>query len=258
MNRLNELFKNKTGHILNIYFTAGFPGLQDTVPIIKALAQAGVDLIEIGMPYSDPLADGPTIQSSSQVALKNGMDLRILFEQIVLARQTVDLPLILMGYFNQVMQYGEERFIVKAKESGIDALILPDLPVEEYELHYKELFEKHGMNIVFLITPQTPDARIRHIDAVSNSFIYMVSSNAITGAKSGIDNEQETYFRRISELGLKNPRLIGFGISNKAGFDKACEFAHGAIIGSAFITAVSGNKPVEQAASEFIGSVLHG
>ncbi|MDZ4707359.1 MAG: tryptophan synthase subunit alpha [Saprospiraceae bacterium] len=258
MNRLNELFKNKTGRILNIYFTAGFPALNDTVPIITSLAAAGVDLIEIGMPYSDPLADGPTIQASSQVALKNGMGLDILFEQIIKARQVVDLPLILMGYFNQVLQYGEERFVLKARESGIDALILPDLPVEEYELHYKKMFEKHGMNIVFLITPQTTEARIRHIDSVSNSFIYMVSSNAITGAKSGIDKEQEFYFRRISQLGLRNPRLIGFGISNKEGFDKACESAQGAIIGSAFITAISGNKPVEQATRQFIDSVLHG
>ena len=258
MNRLNELFKNKAGHILNIYFTPGYPALNDTVPIITTLASAGVDLIEIGMPYSDPLADGPTIQASSQVALKNGMGLDLLFDQVTKARQVVDLPLILMGYFNQVMQYGEERFVAKARECGIDALILPDLPVEEYELHYKTMFEKYGMNIVFLITPQTPEARIRHIDAVSNSFIYMVSSNAITGAKSGIDEEQEVYFRRISQLGLRNPRLIGFGISNKEGFDKACESAQGAIIGSAFISAISGTKPVELATRQFVDSVLHG
>lgn len=258
MNRLNELFKRKTERILNIYFTAGYPALNDTVPIIKALAEAGVDLIEIGMPYSDPLADGPTIQASSQVALKNGMSLELLFQQVTEARKTVEIPLILMGYFNQVMQYGEERFVSRAKECGIDALILPDLPVEEYELHYRSMFEKQGMNIVFLITPQTPEARIRHIDSVSSSFIYMVSSNAITGAKTGIDTEQKIYFRRISELGLRNPRLIGFGISNKEGFDKACEFAQGAIIGSAFITAVARDMPVEQTSSSFVKSILHG
>jgi len=258
MNRLNELFIRKPERILNIYFTAGYPALHDTVPIITALAETGVDLVEIGMPYSDPLADGPTIQASSQVALKNGMNLGLLFEQISTARQVVELPLILMGYFNQVMQYGEERFIIKSKESGVDALIFPDLPVEEYELHYKDIFEKHDMNIVFLITPQTPDHRILHIDSVSNSFIYMVSSNAITGAKSGIDSQQESYFQRIAGLNLKNPRLIGFGISNKTSFDKACEFAQGAIIGSAFITALSRGNSIPEKTRQFIESVIHG
>lgn len=258
MNRLNELFIRKKERILNIYFTAGYPELNDTVPIISALAAAGVDLVEIGMPYSDPLADGPTIQASSQVALKNGMSLEILFQQITEARKAVDIPLILMGYFNQVMQYGEERFVRQAKASGIDALILPDLPVEEYELHYKDLFEKHDMQIVFLITPQTPESRIRHIDKVSNSFIYMVSSNAITGAKSGIDDMQTAYFQRIAELKLHNPCLIGFGISNKTSFDKACEFAQGAIIGSAYINALSQGTEISKLSHQFVEGVLHG
>ncbi|HNR09171.1 MAG TPA: tryptophan synthase subunit alpha [Saprospiraceae bacterium] len=258
MSRLFDLFARKQGGILNIYFTAGFPGLEDTVPIIKALSDAGADLVEIGIPYSDPLADGPTIQASGQAALKNGMTLDLLFRQVAQARAYTSMPFILMGYFNQVLQFGEENFLSRAKESGVDALILPDLPVEEYELHYRSLFGKYGMDIAFLITPQTPEARIRHIDQVSNSFIYMVSSNAITGAKAGIDDYQEAYFRRISAMGLKNPRLIGFGISNKATFDQACRFAQGAIIGSAFINALAGSKDLASTVSQFIGQVRQG
>ncbi len=258
MSRLFDLLKRKPQGILNIYFTAGYPGLEDTVPIIKALSDADVDMVEIGMPYSDPLADGPTIQASSQVALKNGMSLDLLFNQVADARKFTSMPFILMGYFNQVMQYGEEKFLSRAKESGVDALILPDLPVEEYELHYRSMFEKYGMDITFLITPQTPEARIRHIDQVSNSFIYMVSSNAITGAKAGIEDYQEAYFRRISAMGLKNPRLIGFGISNKATFDQACRFAQGAIIGSAFINALQGSQDLAATVGQFIRQVRKG
>lgn len=258
MSRLFDLFARKQEGILNIYFTAGFPGLEDTVPIIKALSDAGVDLVEIGIPYSDPLADGPTIQASGQAALKNGMTLDLLFRQVAQARAYTSMPFILMGYFNQVLQFGEENFLSRAKESGVDALILPDLPVEEYELHYRSLFGKYGMDIAFLITPQTPEARIRHIDQVSNSFIYMVSSNAITGAKAGIDDYQEAYFRRISAMGLKNPRLIGFGISNKATFDQACRFAQGAIIGSAFINALAGSKDLPETIGQFVRQVREG
>lgn len=256
MNRLHRLFEKKNKDILNIYFTAGYPSLHDTVQIIKSLGEAGADLIEIGMPYSDPLADGATIQASSQVALANGMRLDLLFQQISEARLLSDLPFVLMGYFNQVMQYGEKRFIQKAKECGVDAMILPDLPVEEYELHYRTMFESLGMDITFLITPQTPDQRIRHIDAVSNSFIYMVSSNAITGAKGDIDQEQVDYFKRIEDMGLKNPRLIGFGISNKATFDKACEYAQGAIIGSAFINALTPVGEIDGKVKQFVSSVI--
>ena len=255
MNRLNTLFATKSHRILNIYFTAGYPGLHDTIPIINGLSNAGVDLIEIGMPYSDPLADGTTIQASSQVALKNGMSLNLLFEQIAEARLSTEMPFILMGYFNQVMQYGEERFIQKAKESGVDGLILPDLPVEEYQLHYEAMFKKHDMHITFLITPQTPDNRIRHIDALSNSFIYMVSSNAITGAKSGIDTQQQAYFKRIEGMNLNNPRLIGFGISNKETFDQACIHAQGAIIGSAFINALTTAEDQDQTIKDFVHSI---
>ena len=255
MNRLNELFSAKDSEILNIYFTAGYPSVNDTITIIHALSESGVDMVEIGMPYSDPLADGPTIQASSQVALKNGMSLDILFDQISKARKLTTMPFVLMGYFNQVMQYGEERFVQKAKESGVDGLILPDLPVDEYQLHYESMFNKYDMNISFLITPQTPDIRIRHIDEVSNSFIYMVSSNAITGAKSDIDVKQQLYFDRIEKMNLKNPRLIGFGISNKETFNQACRFASGAIIGSAFINALTKSKDLVPTIKEFVLSI---
>ncbi len=260
MNRINLLFANKKNNILNIYFTAGHPHLEDTVAIIQSLTEAGADLVEIGMPYSDPLADGPTIQASSAQALRNGMNLGLLFNQIKDARTKSSIPFIMMGYFNQLMQYGIERFMAKAKDSGVDGMIIPDLPVEEFEKHYKELFDRYDMNISFLITPQTPEARIRHIDAVSNSFIYMVSSNAITGAKSNIDAEQEEYFTRIEHMKLKNPRLIGFGISNKTTFDKACGFAQGAIIGSAFIQTLDKAKQdeIKTKVNQFISSVRNG
>lgn len=255
MNRIQELFSNKSKSVLNIYFTAGYPGLDDTVDILKALDESGVDLVEIGMPYSDPLADGPTIQQSSSVALKNGMTLDILFAQISKSRSLTNIPFILMGYFNQVMQYGEERFIQKAKASGVDCLILPDLPVEEYQKHYHDLFRKHDMDIAFLITPRTPEERIRHIDSVSNSFIYMVSSNAITGAKSEIAEDQRAYFDRIHKMNLKNPRLIGFGISNKETYDLACQYSQGAIIGSAFINALNGEGSVAEKVNKFVQKI---
>ena len=256
MNRIHELFKNKKSNILNIYFTAGYPALNDTVDIIRALGESKVDLVEIGMPYSDPLADGPTIQASSSVALKNGMSLEILFDQIAQARAISSMPFILMGYFNQVMQYGEEKFVQKAKNVGVDCLILPDLPVEEYEKHFHTMFKKHNMDIAFLITPRTPMARIKHIDAVSNSFIYMVSSNAITGAKAGIEKEQKEYFKRIDEMKLKNPRLIGFGISNKETFSAACESSSGAIIGSAFINALKEEGSIDVKVKNFVRKII--
>jgi tryptophan synthase alpha chain len=255
MNRINQLFARKKDQVLNIYFTAGFPALEDTGRIILALEKAGADLVEIGMPYSDPLADGPTIQESSQKALQNGMNLPLLFEQIKAVRQRSDIPLILMGYFNQVMQYGEQRFINHCVEAGIDGLILPDLPLYEYEQHYREMVEQAGLCISFLITPQTPEARIRQADALSRGFVYMVANAAITGAKSGISDSQLDYFQRIHEMGLQAPRLIGFGISSQETFAIACRYASGAIIGSAFIRALATAKDVEQVTLEFVQNI---
>ena len=255
MNRLDKLFANKQKDILNIYFTAGYPNLGDAGKIIQALDEAGADLIELGMPYSDPLADGPTIQQSGQRALQNGMTLSLLFDQVEAVRKKTGIPLILMGYFNQVMQYGEQRFVDKCVEVGIDGLILPDLPLYEYEQFYKEMLEKAGLGISFLITPQTTEDRIRKVDQLSRGFIYMVANSAITGAKGGITEEQLAYFERVNKLPLNNPRLIGFGISNHETFATACQYAAGAIIGSAFIHALAEAKEVEKAAMSFVRSI---
>lgn len=231
---ISELF-NTDKKLVSIYFTAGFPQLHDTVGIIENLEKSGVDLIEIGLPFSDPLADGPTIQESSTKALRNGMTTELLFEQLSDIRQRVNIPLIIMGYFNPVMQYGVEAFCQKCEDIGIDALILPDLPLREYQLHYKEIFNRHGLDLIYLITPQTPEERIRAIDEMSNSFIYMVSSSSTTGAKAGFSEENQKYFKRIADMKLKNPTLVGFGISDKNSFDQATAHSQGAIIGSAFI-----------------------
>ena len=255
MNRLNQLFENKKKDILSIYFTAGYPELPDTVRIIKTLDEAGVDLIEVGMPYSDPLADGPTIQASGQKALQNGMHMSLLFDQLQAVRPETNMPIILMGYFNQVMQYGEAAFLQKCQAIGIDGLILPDLPLEVYEAEYKHLFEQYEQRIIFLITPQTDEARIRKIDALSNAFIYMVSNSSITGAKSELSNAQIDYFKRINAMELKNPKLIGFGISNHTTFSTACKFAEGAIIGSAFIKAITGVNDVTNAVQQFVKQI---
>jgi len=231
---ISELF-NTDKKLVSIYFTAGFPQLRDTVEIIENLEKSGVDLIEIGLPFSDPLADGPTIQESSTKALRNGMTTELLFEQLSDIRERVNIPLIIMGYFNPVMQYGVEAFCQKCEDIGIDALILPDLPLREYQLHYKEIFNRHGLDLIYLITPQTPEERIRAIDEMSNSFIYMVSSSSTTGAKAGFSEENQGYFKRIADMKLKNPTLVGFGISDKNSFDQATAHSQGAIIGSAFI-----------------------
>ena len=239
-NRINQkLIEDKK--LLSIYFTAGYPSLTDTVKVIQDLEKSGVDMIEIGLPFSDPLADGPTIQESSTIALHNGMTTQRLFEQLKDIRKTVQIPLIIMGYFNPMMQYGIEAFCAKCQEIGIDGLIIPDLPVAEYHEHYQETFEKYGLINVFLITPQTSDERIRFIDDVSNGFIYMVSSASTTGAKNTFGDAQEHYFKRISDLKLKNPQIVGFGISNKETFAQATKTTKGAIIGSAFIKHLTKN-----------------
>ena len=240
MNRIkSKLQEDKT--LLSIYFTAGYPNREDTVTVIKNLETSGVDMIEIGLPFSDPLADGPTIQDSSTAALKNGMTTEVLFNQLKDIRKSVSIPLIIMGYFNPMFQYGIEAFCKKCSEIGIDGLIIPDLPVDVYHEHYQAIFEKYGLINVFLITPQTSNERIRFIDSVSNGFIYMVSSASTTGAQSGFGDEQAAYFKRIAEMNLKNPQIIGFGISNNATFTEATKHAKGAIIGSAFVKHVTNN-----------------
>ena len=234
MNRINQKL-NEDHKLLSIYFTAGYPNINDTVSIIENLEKSGVDLLEIGLPFSDPLADGPTIQASSTKALQNGMTSALLFEQLKDIRKTVSIPLIIMGYFNPMLQYGVEAFCEKCQEIGIDGLIIPDLPVDVYHSEYKSTFEKYGLINVFLITPQTSEERIRYIDSVSNGFIYMVSSASVTGSSSGFGDSQTSYFKRIADMLLKNPQIIGFGISNHETFTQATRYSKGAIIGSAFI-----------------------
>ncbi|MEM6771768.1 MAG: tryptophan synthase subunit alpha [Bacteroidota bacterium] len=256
MNRLTTLFSQKSQDLLNVYFTAGYPNLDDTVTIITNLAEAGADLIEVGMPYSDPMADGETIQQSSMQALKNGMTLDTLFVQLTEARQQTQIPLVLMGYFNQVMQYGPERFVAAAAKAGVDGLILPDLPVFEYEQEFRAIAEAHDMQVTFLITPQTSEARIREIGALSTGFIYVVSSSSITGKSGEITQAQKEYFARIQAMELPQPKLIGFGISDAKSFRTACDFANGAIIGSAFIRALKGRQDVAKATVEFVEGIL--
>ena len=235
MNSIVKIFQKKNQNILSIYFTSGFPELEDTTKVIQGLSSSGVDFIEVGLPYSDPLADGPTIQNSSQKALKNGMNLDIVFDQLLQIKKTNSTPLILMGYLNQLLKYGEDKFCQKLVDSGIDTVIIPDLPMIEYENHYRALFNKYEINNVFLITSLTSEERIRKIDSYSQSFIYMVASSSITGAKGEISQEQIDYFERIKAMNLKSKLIIGFGISDYKTFSKACEYANGAIIGSAFI-----------------------
>ena len=240
MNRINQKLEEDK-KLLSIYFTAGYPNINDTVSIIQNLEKSNVDMIEIGLPFSDPLADGPTIQDSSTKALRNGMTSELLFKQIRDIRETVSIPLIIMGYFNPILQFGVEAFCKKCQEIGVDGLIIPDLPVDVYHEEYKSTFEKYGLINVFLITPQTSDERIRFIDSVSDGFIYMVSSASTTGAKTGFGNEQDEYFDRIAKMNLKNPQIVGFGISNNETFTQATKQAKGAIIGSAFIKYLTKN-----------------
>lgn len=240
MNRINQKLKENK-KLLSIYFTAGYPNLNDTVSIIQDLEKNGVDMIEIGLPFSDPLADGPTIQESSTKALKNGMTTEVLFNQLKDIRQTVSIPLIIMGYFNPILQYGVEAFCKKCQDIGIDGLIIPDLPIDVYVENYQPIFEHYGLINVFLITPQTSEERIRYIDTISKGFIYMVSSASVTGSASGFGNEQTDYFERISKMQLKHPQIVGFGISDRETFEQATKYAKGAIIGSAFIKNLTAN-----------------
>ena len=234
MNRINKVF-NKKKNLLSIYFTAGFPDINDTLKIIKELDKSKVDIIEIGLPFSDPLADGPTIQKSSEKALSNGMTTNLLFDQLKDLRKISDIPAVIMGYFNPILQYGIEKFCSNCKDVGIDGLIIPDLPADIFKKNYKIIFEKYKLNMMFLITPQTSNDRINLIDDLSKGLIYMVSSYSVTGAKDSFDKYQIEYFKRIKKMNLSNPLLIGFGISNKKTFQSACQNSNGAIIGSAYI-----------------------
>lgn len=236
MNRIKQkLQENSSKKLLSIYFTAGYPQPEDTVEILQELQNSGVDMVEIGLPFSDPLADGPVIQRSSEAALKSGMTTNKLFSQLENIRESIEIPLLIMGYFNPILQYGVEKFCRKCSEIGIDGLIIPDLPLEEYELQYKKIFQQYDLLPVFLITPQTSEARIREIDNASEGFIYMVSTAAVTGGTKGFGDEQKEYFARVSKMGLKNPLIVGFGIKDEVTFKQATEVTNGAIIGSAFI-----------------------
>ncbi len=256
MNKINKLFKDKKNSILSIYFTAGFPKLEDTVSIIHELQNNDVDMIEVGMPFSDPLADGPTIQHTSEVALRNGMSIKLLFEQLAGSGiKNSKTAILLMGYLNPVLQYGIEKFCKDAANLGVDGVIVPDLPMQEYLDEYKHIFEKYHLKNVFLITPQTSESRIRFIDEHTDGFIYMVSSSSTTGAKGEIEQAQEAYFKRVKAMNLKNPTLIGFGISDGKTYEKACEYANGAIIGSAFVKALVGSANLKKDIGGFIKGI---
>ncbi len=255
MNRIDELFRRKKKNVLSVFFTAGYPSLDDTPEILEALDSAGVDLVEIGMPFSDPVADGPVIQDSSMQALKNGMSLEVLFGQLAVCRPRVKIPVVLMGYINPVLQYGIARFFKDAERVGVDGVILPDLPPEEYLEQVKPLAEKTGITVIFLVTPLTPDERVRMLDSLSKGFLYAVSSSAITGATLNVNETRRAYFRRLAGLGLTNPVLVGFGISDRKAFEEVCTALSGAVIGSAFIKAVGGAKDVRTAARQFVAGI---
>jgi tryptophan synthase alpha chain len=256
LNRLTKLFENKRENLLTVYFTAGYPKLDDTETIICSLAESGTNIIEIGIPYSDPLADGPVIQESGMAAIDNGMTLQVLFNQLTYIRTKTQVPLILMGYFNQLLQYGVDKFLDDCVKTGIDGLIIPDLPLMEYEQFYKDKLTQRNISISFLITPQTEESRIHKVDALSTGFIYVVSDSSITGMKTGISNQQISYFERIKSLQLKTPQLIGFGISDRESYLTASKYANGAIIGSAFIKHLKGKNEVDKATADFINLIL--
>ena len=235
MNRINTLFETKKSSLLSVYFTAGYPLLNDTAHVLLALQEKGIDMVEVGIPFSDPMADGPVIQEAATQALRNGMTLKLLFEQLRAVRKEVHIPVILMGYLNPIMQFGFEAFCQACVEAGVDGMIIPDLPFADYLEAYKPIADRYQLNIIMLITPETSEARIRQIDADTNGFIYMVSSAATTGAQQSFDDQKQAYFRRINAMQLRNPRLVGFGISNRATLEAASSNSSGAIIGSKFV-----------------------
>jgi tryptophan synthase alpha chain len=255
MNRIDELFAAKKKNVLNVYCTAGYPHLNSTLEVLTALQQNGADMIEIGMPYSDPLADGPVIQHSSMVALKNGMSISILFEQLKTLRPAIQLPVILMGYMNPILQFGVEKFFAAAEAVGVDGIILPDLPVREFEETYRQLLQQHQLKFIFLVTPETSNERIKIIDKLSSGFLYAVSSSSTTGSNK-IISDQSVYFKKLQDMQLSNPILVGFGIKDKATFQAACAHTNGAIIGSAYINALENSDDVAESTKEFLNSVI--
>ncbi len=252
--RLKTLFSGKQKNVLNVYCTAGFPELESTLPVMRALQNAGAHIIELGMPYSDPLADGPVIQASSARALQNGMSIAVLFEQLKNFRSTIHLPVVLMGYLNPLLQYGFEKFCQMAAETGVDALIIPDMPMHAFEVEYGKVIKRHGLDFIFLVTPETSEERIRKLDELSSGFLYAVSSSSLTGSDKDF-SAVEDYLERLMGTKLRNPVLVGFGIKDKKTFDTACRFANGAIIGSAYIQALQANENVEEATRNFIEGV---
>lgn len=259
MNRIDGLFRIKRKNILSIYFTAGYPLKDSTTGIIQNLADAGADMIEIGIPFSDPLADGPVIQRSSERALKNGMSIKLLFSQLADIRKTIDIPLILMGYINPVLQFGIGNFCNRCAETGIDGVILPDLPPEIYTDSYSGIFDKYGLYNILLISPRSDSERIKMIDGISRGFVYMVSASSTTGVRGNrFSEDQKAYFRRVNEMNLSNPRLIGFGISDQESFDEACSFADGAIVGSSFIRMLGDEGVSSEGIRMFINKIRGG
>ncbi|MEO5977992.1 MAG: tryptophan synthase subunit alpha [Chryseolinea sp.] len=254
-NRITDLFAKKNEPLLSVYYTAGFPTLHSTKIIAESLEQAGANIIEIGIPYSDPIADGPTIQDSNKIALENGINLSMILEQVKELRKTVTLPIILMGYVNPVIQYGIEKFAKDASSAGVDGVILPDLPMDAYLREYKKLFESMNISNAFLISPTTSDERIRKIDSETEGFIYAVSASSTTGAKGEFAKEQIEYFKKLKSLKLKNPYLIGFGISNHDTFSTASKYSAGAIVGSAFINVLKTSKDLKTDITAFVKSL---
>lgn len=255
MNRITQLFQNKDKNILSVYFTAGYPTLNGTVPVLEALEKQGVDMAEIGIPFSDPMADGPVIQHSAGEALRNGMSLRLLFEQLKAVRSSVKMPLILMGYLNPILQYGFGRFCQSCTGAGIDGMIIPDLPFADYLANYKEIAERHDLKMIMLITPETSDERIRLIDQHTEGFIYLVSSASTTGAQQQFDESKKSYFTRVAGMKLKNPLLVGFGISNRSTLEAATAHTNGAIIGSKFIQLLGQCETPDIAVKELLKTV---
>jgi tryptophan synthase alpha chain len=255
MSRMNELFGRKQSKVLSVYCTAGFPRLDSTMEVIRSLQDSGADMIELGMPYSDPLADGPVIQASGTRALENGMSVARLFGQLTDMRASIHIPVLLMGYLNPILQYGFERFCEAAAAAGVDGLILPDLPIYEFETEYGPVIRKHGLDFVFLVTPETSDERIRKVDALSTGFLYAVSSSSTTGGNRDL-GDQEVYFRRLEEMKLRNPVLVGFGVRDRKSWEAACGHTQGAIIGTAYIKAIEGATDIGKATREFLGTIL--